>query len=44
MIATIAACGMGHRPRALAFLPRERSSWREISVSRCFKLGLNLEE
>jgi hypothetical protein len=44
MVATIAACGMGQRPKALAHLPKERGSFREVSLSRCFKLGLNLEE
>jgi hypothetical protein len=43
MTATIAACGLNQRLKALVHLPNERSSYREVAISRCFKLGLNLE-
>ncbi len=45
MTATIAACGMGMKQRALATFPREKgTSFHEIAYSRCFKLGINLQE
>jgi len=44
MVATIAACGLGQVAKARANLPKERGSYREVSLSRCFKYGINLEE
>ncbi len=44
MIATIALCGLGQAGRAKAMLPKDRSSYREVAQSRCFKIGITLED
>lgn len=42
MIATIAACGVGDAPRAKRSLPAKRGSYREVSITRCGRLGVAL--
>ena len=43
MIATISACGVGSEGKAKKYLPKNRGSYREISLHRCNALGVNLE-
>jgi hypothetical protein len=45
MVATIAACGLGQKQRALAHFPREKgTSFHEVAQSRCFKYGVDLQQ
>ena len=43
MHATIAACGLGNKVVALGYLPKNRSAYRENSLSRCSNLRVDLE-
>lgn len=42
MIATISACGVGDASRAKRTLPAKRGSYREVSITRCGRLGVSL--
>jgi len=42
MIATISSCGTGDGGAAKRYLPQGRGSYREISITRCGRLGISL--